>query len=157
MQSISKEFFMNVKQCPACGAEYYAHVDDCIDCKVPLKFPDEMLDINSVGEEKGDFVPIQEGALAWLKELDRELLKHKIPSQVKLESACKPGSCGTSGLLLVDAGYVDRANDICREYFLKTQPEMADAQDYDLETQCPACGHHVDDDQMECPDCGLAL
>ncbi len=32
----------NIKLCPECGSEYYAHISACADCGTPLKMPEEL-------------------------------------------------------------------------------------------------------------------
>jgi len=146
---------MDVKVCPGCGAEYFAHITDCADCKVPLKSPEEMNRHETA--TGGDFLPVREGGVPWLKELREELKKNGLVSHIDLKPDCSPASCNVSGVLLVCENDIERAKELLEEYFLQSHPEMANHLDVDHESQCPACGHHAGPDDRECADCGLAL
>lgn len=149
---------MQTKICTGCGAEYFAHVDECIDCHLPLKLPEE-LEAEKSQEAEGeasDMSPIREGAGPWLKEL-REVLKDKgIYSCISLSPGCKPGACGSSSLLFVANSDLAKADVVLNEHYIKTHPEALESINVD-DDSCPACGHPAGADARECPDCGLAL
>ena len=146
---------MQTKICTGCGAEYFAHVDECIDCHLPLKFHEE-LESQGRGGEAGDMSPLREGAGPWLKEL-REVLREKgVYSCISLSPGCKPGACGSSSLLFVDNNDIAKADIYLNEHYIKTHPEALESISVD-DDSCPACGHPAGADARECPDCGLAL
>lgn len=154
---------MQVKVCPSCGTEYFAHVAECADCHVPLKLPEEaardMEEEPSVSNGVGaDAVPIREGILSWLKELRVVLEGKGIPSGINTSNeGCSPGGCGTTAILFVSKEHVEVANTLLEQYYIDTHHEMDEGMGPHGEDICPACGSHTGTDAKECPDCGLAL
>ncbi len=152
---------MQVKVCPSCGAEYFAHFEECADCHVKLKLPEE---INERGDEDDfadnpdrDAVPIREGSGPWLKEVHRALQAEGINSTISLTPGCSPGSCSSTCLLFVAKEDVEAADACIKAYYVEAHPEMADDLAIEGEDHCPACGHATPQGAKECPDCGLVL
>ena len=152
---------MDIRVCPSCGAEYFAHVADCADCGTALMLPEELdrLDAERDGfmrESGGKIVAIKEGETSLVKELSHVLKGSGIKSFVNLAPGCSSGSCCTSSVLLVAESDAEMAAQCLHSHHLKTNPEAADLQEYS-DDSCPACGHAAGPDEAECPDCGLAL
>ena len=150
---------MDVKLCPQCGAEYFAHITECAECKVPLQRPEELEReragfVSEVGE---DAVPIMEAKMSELKEVRRLLDKEGIKSYINHSSGCKPGGCNSTSVLFVGKGNAEAAVSFLQKHFAPNNPEHSDHEEDITEDQCPACGFHAGVDAIECPDCGLAL
>ncbi len=151
---------MDVKICPQCNSEYFAHIESCGECHVSLVFPGELETATSEEEHLLDgsveVVVLREGTGPWLKELRQVLREKKIAAHISLSPGCSPGGCNTECILVVAKSDTERADGIIHEHFKKTHPELA-SQEEGGEDQCPACGHSVTAEDRECPDCGLSL
>lgn len=152
---------MDIKVCPECSAEYYSHVDECIDCESDLVLPEEIREIevekeNFLKQSEGDVVVIREGRTDWIKELYQILNDKNIPSLISLSPGCKPGSCNSTSLLIVGKSDGEESDKLLHEHYLSTNPEARDESDIEGDN-CPACGSEAGPDIDECPDCGLAL
>lgn len=148
---------MDVKLCPGCGAEYYAHVSDCADCGVPLVDPNSGELAGPDAELGGPTVAIRESSISQLKEFREVLEGSGIASCISASPGCKSGGCGTSSLLMVAEAHVVAANTRLEQHYLECHPEAAILPAEHDEHACPACGFEAAPDTRECPDCGLAL
>ncbi|MBE9504912.1 MAG: hypothetical protein IME96_12130 [Proteobacteria bacterium] len=150
---------MDVKLCPQCGAEYFAHITECAECKVPLQRPEELERARAefVSEVGEDAAPLMEGKMAELKELRRLLEKEGIKTYINHASGCKPGGCNSTSLLFVAKSNAEAAVSFLQKHFAHNNPEPSGHEEDISEDQCPACGFHAGVDAMECPDCGLVL
>ena len=155
---------MKTKLCPQCNTEYFSHIEECADCRVPLKDSHE-IEKEDLEKERfysgagGEIVPVKEGSGPWLKELRLVLFDAGIESCISLSPGCKPGNCGSSSLLFIAKKDYEVAEKCMKDYYLSTHPESSDLNDLSDENEdnCPACGHHAPHGVEECPDCGLAL
>ncbi|MDH4099434.1 MAG: zinc ribbon domain-containing protein [Nitrospirota bacterium] len=147
----------DIKVCPECGVEYYAHIANCADCGIPLRFPEEIQGNARKTYAADEWVEIRQDAQGWVRELSEMLSGHGVPSRVKLADGCKPGGCGSQYRLLVPRDAAHDALAMINDYFVEMHPEAGQSDEWALEGKCPACGHPVDADATECPDCGLAL
>ena len=152
---------MQTKLCPQCGAEYYDHVNECIDCHVELKSSEEIEKEKREAQQflddsEGAAFVIREGETCMLKEMRTLLLKNGIPNILSLSPGCKPGGCSTTSLLFVSERDGEKAEKILHEHYLRTHPEAA-AELLGPEDACPACGFQAGAAAEECPDCGLVL
>ncbi len=152
----------NIKLCPQCGSEYYAHISTCADCGVPLKLPEE---IEAEREKKPDvaapphdeWVAIREEGPEVIRELSDLLTRSGISWRVVLAPGCGTGKCGCRYILLTAKNHARAAHDCIEEFHTQQYPEIKTAQEWEAQGKCPACGYSVGPDAKECPDCGLAL
>lgn len=152
---------MNVKICPDCGTEYFAHIQNCADCGAVLLLPEENRKLQEerkrCREEILDSpVVVREGDLDWLKELYNVLIDASIPCVIHIDR-CKKGCSSHAHQLLVSESDAGRATELVEEHLMRLHPEMQASKDMSDEGRCPACGSPVNPDSVECPDCGLRL
>jgi hypothetical protein len=150
-----------IKVCPDCNTEYYAHIENCADCGALLLHPDEFEKAEQqrrrcMDELLQNPVIVKEGDLKWIDELYHLLIDSKIPCTVNLDG-CNKGCCGDRYRLLVSSGDAERAGKLIEDYYAETDPEFRAARDNISQGRCPACSHPVGSDAVECPDCGLTL
>ncbi|GBE04506.1 MAG TPA: hypothetical protein ENG95_01430 [Nitrospirae bacterium] len=151
-----------VKICPECNAEYFAHIEKCADCGVVLLLPEEN---QKVQEEKKRLrekpleqgVVVSEGELKWMQELQDVLLDSGVASAVTADDGCNKGCCGNTCRLQVSSEDVEKAKDRVEQYYAEVHPEIQASNELASSGKCPACGSAVDADAVECPDCGLIL
>jgi ribosomal protein L40E len=155
----------DVKICPECGAEYFAHVEKCNDCGVRLLHPEEKAKMEEeAGAEEPvsegadeQFLCVEEGGLSRVTELAKALESAGIGSEVVRGEG--PGkSCSMRGKfsLLVPKPLVDRALKAIEDYWHRLHPEVKQAKDRLGKGVCPCCGSEVAGLPV-CPDCGLVL
>jgi len=148
----------DVKVCPECDAEYYAHVSECRGCGVGLVFPGELAAKKVTSDDESPLVCIEEGTQERLNELSGALLAVGI--EPKILRADAGGGCGGGGIgLFVPQSVARRAVDALDDYWLKKHPELKEMEERMLQGICPACGAHLATATTgivkECPDCGL--
>ena len=153
---------MELKICPDCSGEYYAHIDTCVDCGTTLLTFEEhekRQEKRRQCREKAleDPVAVRGGALKWIDELYNMLIGSDIPCKVYTEEACGKGCSGPTCHLLVSRQDGERASGRIEEYCSEIHPELRIAQELISQGKCPACGTPVDTSAVECPDCGLTL
>ncbi len=88
-----------VKICPECNAEYFAHIVECAGCGVPLKVPEELeaqreRQRRFEEEEVQKAVVIKEGEKDLVFELHHVLLGKGYPCRVIPSPDTPPGKCG---------------------------------------------------------------
>ncbi len=151
-----------IKICPDCANEYFAHIETCADCGAVLLSPEEN---EKAQEEKTRLkekalenpVVVRKGDLKWMDELFNVLIDSGIPCVVNADSGCNTGSCRSAFRLMVSSGDAEKANGRIEEYFMEIHPEIQASTEMISQGKCPACGSPVDADAIECPDCGLTL
>ena len=153
---------MNVKLCPECGSEYFAHVIDCAECKVTLVTSVEIEreraeEERFAGEVGKDAVAVIEGRVPLLKELRKALLGKGITSFINLSPGCKPGGCNSTSLLFVARKSAEAAVSCIKKHQGEELSESMDCEEEMDDENCPACGFEAGAKTKECPDCGLAL
>ena len=152
----------NIKICPECNTEYFAHIENCADCDTKLIHPEE---VSKVLEEKKrvkdeslrDPVAVREGELNWMEELSNVLINSGIPSAVRADTSCNKGCCGSTCQLIVSSANAPKAVARIDEYYMELHPEIRASKELADEGKCPACGSPVSANATECPDCGLIL
>jgi len=149
----------DVKLCPRCDAEYYAHVTICAACEIELVEPGKLSQAKqALPDAAGELVCVVDGPRDRVLELSAALKKAGFAAQhLKVPDA--NGGCST------DKGYgvfvpktqaqaaLRRVHDMWQEL----HPEMIAAQDRMNAGLCPACGTALHADNPACPDCGLFL
>lgn len=151
-----------IKICPDCSTEYFAHIENCADCGAVLLFPEEnrkMQEERQRCREKSFENPVivREGSLKWMDELYAVLINAGIPCMVNADAGCNKGCCGDTCRLLVSAQDAEKANEHIEEYYAEMHPEIKASRELMSQGKCPACGSPVESDTVECPDCGLTL
>lgn len=151
-----------IKICPDCSAEYFAHIENCADCGATLLLPEENQKIQEERQRCKDksfenAVVVREGSLKWMDELYNVLINAGIPSMVNTGDGCQKGCCGDTCRLLVSARDAEKANEQIEAYYAEIHPEIRTSREMMSQSRCPACGSPVSSGAVECPDCGLIL
>jgi len=151
-----------IKVCPDCSTEYFAHIEKCADCGTLLLSPEE----NKAAQEARarlmaqtvqNSVAIRKGDLKWIDELYHVVIDSGISCTVHVEDTCNKGCCGDTWELLVSEEDAERAQECIEEYFAEVHPEIRTSQELASEGKCPACCSPVSTGAVECGDCGLTL
>ncbi|UCG79113.1 MAG: hypothetical protein JSV21_04600 [Nitrospirota bacterium] len=151
----------NVKLCPDCGAEYFAHIYQCADCGAVLLTPEENKAAQDEKQRRReqavqDAVAIRQGDIKWMGELYNALIDAGISCTVVSDDGCNKGCCDTC-YLVVSREDAEKANESVEEYLRKVHPELQESHDLTSLGKCPACGSSVGSSDVECSDCGLTL
>ncbi len=151
-----------IKICPDCATEYFAHISQCADCNTDLLTPEDNEKIQNNRQQCRDKalenpVTVREGELGWMDELFNVLIDSDIPCVLTSDAACNKSCCGGSFQLLVSEKDGERAKERIEEYYAEIDPELRASNEMMNQGKCPACGHAVGPDTAECPDCGLIL
>jgi hypothetical protein len=153
----------DVKICPECDAEFFAHISECNGCHVALVSPcaPDLPEATTIPEPE-DFeltednlriISIEQGDIAKIDELHRALKARNIPSQVIVAKQ----SCNGGFILQVPEYNVKNAFAAIDDYWQKVHPELKEAATREDSGQCPACGFELNSSPESCPDCGLSL
>ena len=162
--------FEDVKICPECGAEYFAHVEECKECGVRLLHPEEKAELDKKASEPvrevgvggaGSDVCIEQGPHSRIRELADALDEKGIGYEiVKAEDAPggRGGACSTRHVfsLIVPEDLSEQASEAIEEYFHRLHPEVKEAKEMLDKGLCPCCGYNVEGMSV-CGECGLAL
>ncbi|MFQ5586396.1 MAG: hypothetical protein ACE5GF_06215, partial [Thermodesulfobacteriota bacterium] len=148
-----------VKVCPECNAEYFAHIVECAGCGVLLKLPEELQEMQErqrrfEEEEAQNGVAIKEGAKGLIFELHHVLIEKGYPCRVIPSPGATPGKCGETFLLIVPEEEAASAAQCLKEHSHEMHPELKQSEELAEQGRCPACGFDVGADAKECPDCG---
>lgn len=147
-----------VKICPQCGAEYFAHVKECRSCEVPLLTPEEAARQKEVPKAEGAFVCVEEGDYDIITRLASALEASGIDNHIlrmKKDNSCS-GGCGGDFGIFVKQSLVRTAIDKLQFIWDKMNPEVREAEQKIEAGMCPACGSDMKGAAV-CPDCGLNL
>ena|SRR3990172_1424286 len=146
----------DVKICPECGAEYFAHVSECRGCEVPLVHPGESAPVERKAPVDSDpLVCIAEGDLGRARALQADLKSAGFDSKVLNMNQGK--SCSGGFGVFVNQSLAAQAAGKLQELFYKRNPEVKEMEKKVSEGRCPACGAEIFYSVYECPDCGLNL
>ena len=156
-----------VKICPECGEEYTLVPSECVDCKVPLVFPDEL----EIPTAPAEFPPTAElecvrvGPPPWTRALSAGLeeveIRHRVEPDTRSEA---DGGIARGKFDGVDVfgtwvlpNTLEQAMAIDTAVFAHIRGEAAEeaAPDATADEVCPACENPLQIDALECPDCGL--
>ncbi len=149
----------DVKVCPECDGEYYAHITECRGCGVPLVFPGEAAAKKITANDDSPLVCIEEGSQERLNELSGALLAVGI--EPKILRADAGGSCGGGGVgLYVPQSVARDATSALDDYWLNKHPELKEMEERMSQGICPACGAKLAISTTagvvkNCHDCGL--
>jgi hypothetical protein len=152
----------DVKLCPECGAEYFAHIEECRGCEIPLVHPDELDTARAtrIEESAGGLVPIIEGPVDRLKEIAYGLKSRDIDCQILKMSAPEGSSCSTKkegfGVFVAQEA-ASAAAGVIASLTNEYKELLVDVNECYSKGECPACGADVMNSPHECPDCGLNL
>lgn len=146
-----------VKVCPECGAEFFAHVIECNRCETELVSPEEArgpAPKKSHDPTEG-LACVEEGTYERANEVAWTLRSAGFDVQVLRTpggSSCK-GSFG----VFVDRSAASEAVKKIQKAWNQSHPEVAAAEERMRKGMCPACGALLMGSSEECPDCGLFL
>ncbi len=152
----------DIKICPRCDAEFFAHISECNGCDVPLINPGEVpvtgagVPTAPAAREDNLLVTIEQGDIAKIAELHNVLNSREIPSEL-INATAVASSCN-GGFMLQVPGYLkETAIAAINEHWHKLHPELKDGVKREASGECPACGFTLETASPECPDCGLNL
>ncbi len=150
----------DVKICPGCGSEFFAHIERCGRCDLPLVRPGEERPVAAETDDgDGSLVILESGALVDMKWLCGKLQKAGFRPQVlNLSDGCSGGCCSSDGYgIFVEEAFAASAMSKLEEISLKASPELAGMNEQISAGKCPACGANISFSLHTCPDCGLSL
>ncbi|MBI5888920.1 MAG: hypothetical protein HZB82_09485 [Deltaproteobacteria bacterium] len=146
----------DVKICPECGAEFFAHATNCNKCEVALILPGQEPPKKIIPQGEGEFVAIMTGPCDRLRELSTELdfigIENKVLNTGGASCAANEGYG-----LFVPASLANISLQAIEDFKIRIYPELRQAEERFLNGQCPACGADISSNPVECPDCGLNL
>jgi hypothetical protein len=156
--------YEDVKICPECGAEYFAHVQECNECGVGLVHPEERAKMEEArGEEpvhegaEDPLVCVEEGSLSRVTEVAGALESVGIVNEIVKEEGPEGGcSKGERFSLLVPRNLAKGAVKAIEDYWHRLHPEIKEAKEMLGKGLCPCCGSNVEGMPV-CPECGLEL
>lgn len=146
----------DVKICPECGAEFFAHAEACNKCEVALILPGQEPPERKLPQAEGGLIAIMTGPSDRLREFSTELefigIENKVLNTNGASCATKDGYS-----LFVPASLANISLQAIEDFKIRIYPELRQAEERFLSGQCPACGADVSSNPAECPDCGLNL
>ena len=149
----------DVKVCPRCDAEFYAHVNVCDRCNVRLVAPNQaQTAAQALVDDGSELVCVVDGPRDRVVEVS-ELLKKAGFAAQHLKVPDEKGSCtSSSGYgVYVPRTQAQAALRKVEETWNNLHPEMVEAQERMNSGLCPACAAVLISGRPECPDCGLFL
>jgi len=145
----------NIKLCPSCSAEYYAHIQECRTCEVALVTPEELSRHSAARTGDGPLVCIEEGEYEKVTGLAHALVAMGFEAQVLKAPG---GGCSGPGFgIFVPQSTAREAAGNIEALWHKLYPEIKEAEARMESGLCPACGSRFSHSDAECPDCGLFL
>ncbi len=152
----------STKQCPECGAEYYAHIEECGSCHVKLLSSEDIAEGRIDTSSPSSLICIMEGPIDRLKEIAHGLDIAGFESRIlnaKSDSGddCSSGCCSDTFGIYLSQSAAEKARIVARDIQNRMYPEIADMEEQISQGNCPACGHNIEFALAECPDCGLYI
>jgi hypothetical protein len=160
--------FEQVKVCPECEAEFFAHIEECNGCAVKLITPEELKHIQAsddlavaegqgTRDEFGEMVCVDKGTPNRVTELKAMLAKKGIECEITAEDNGSPSCKGSTRLLLLAPKTAEDVSiRLIDDHWQRLHPELLDSGRLASVDNCPACGHNTGG-ASECQDCGLTL
>jgi len=147
----------DVKVCPGCGSEFFAHIESCSKCDLPLIRPGEKSRVmDEAADSEAALVLLERGSATDMKWLDGRLNKAGFRSQVLNLSG--GGCCSSDGFgLFVEEPFAINAMRELERISLNASPELAEMNEQISAGKCPACGANISFSLHNCPDCGLSI
>lgn len=172
---IRKEAIMSddIKVCPQCDAEYFAHAEMCSSCEVPLVLPgggtehDHSHEGSEIEWPEGPSEVLMEASFEILKDMGNALNKHKLPYEIyekphveghesnKKAKSCQAGQ--SEYAIVVPKANMEESIKITEERWYELHPDQREGDQRTSLGQCPACATDLKGATTECPDCGLNL
>jgi uncharacterized OB-fold protein len=148
------------KVCPECGGEYQYTVATCVDCGVPLVFPEEIAR-RDAGELhlSPSLVRLRTAPTLWVRALAADLARAGIPYAVDRRKAREEGELS----LYVRRQDREAAAALDAVYEPAEDPEepakagRAEERDEPAYKVCPQCGGEYRPEIERCADCGAFL
>ncbi|MFQ5354756.1 MAG: hypothetical protein ACE5DR_07395 [Thermodesulfobacteriota bacterium] len=148
----------NVKICPGCNSEFFAHIERCSRCDLPLLHPgEERREATEVQGEEGSLVLLESGTPDDMRWLSGRLKKAGFSPQV-LNLSGGGGCCSSDGYgLFVEEPFAIEAMRKVEEIRLSAHPELVEMEGQISSGKCPACGADIGFALKTCPGCGLSI
>ncbi|MFQ5442637.1 MAG: hypothetical protein ACE5EB_07950 [Thermodesulfobacteriota bacterium] len=145
-----------VKVCPGCGSEYFAHIEECRKCEIPLVFPGQEEEaVKAAENDSGSLVLMESGARERIKWLASALKQAGFISSVF--NLNEGESCSPVFGLFVEEVHARGVSKKLEELLHKTHPELIEMEERISSGKCPACGADTSHAVHRCPDCGLNI
>ena len=163
----------NIKICPECDAEYFAHAETCSSCEVALVLPGELPthaahahdhEESGIDWPEGPSDVLMEAPLDILKEMGKVLNENHLPYEIfekpaqeaeENDKSCQAGK--EEYAIVVPVANMKESIKITEEHWYKLHPEQIESDKRTSQNQCPACAADLIGSPKECPDCGLNL
>ncbi|HEV8578697.1 MAG TPA: hypothetical protein VGX68_06395 [Thermoanaerobaculia bacterium] len=148
------------KVCPECGGEYRYTVATCVDCEVPLVFPEEIArrDAHELPLSPG-LVRLRTAPILWVRALAADLARAGIPYAVDRRRVREEGVLS----LYVQrrdhkaAAEMDAVYGPGETFEEPARAERSEERDEPSYKVCPQCGGEYRLEIERCADCGVAL
>ena len=143
-----------VKVCPECGAEFFAHIMECNRCEAELVSPETVGRPSKMQSPSADpsLVCIDEGSYDRSNEVAWGLRSAGFDAKVLRTPA---NSCKGGFGVFVDRECAREAAQKIEELWKQSHPEIEEAEERMRKGLCPACSALLLGSSEECPDCGL--
>lgn len=146
----------DVKICPSCNAEYYAHITICKGCECELIYPSQKASLQKkASNTEAGLVCVLEGPPDQVSDLARALNGEGYDCKVFAPGTGK--GCSANYGIFVEQTIAREAVTALEALQDRLYPELKEAAERLSQGLCPACGAALMGSGDECPDCGLFL